>query len=366
MKVSFLDLKKINNRFHTEFTSNFEKFLQSGWYIGGEENEHFCEKFAAYCGTKYCLGVANGLDAIKIILRALGIGEGDEVIVPSNTFIATILAISEVGATPVFVEPDLKTFNIDSNRIEAKITPKTKAIIAVHLYGRVAPMDSILSLAKTHSLKVIEDAAQAHGAELNGRKVGNLSDAAAFSFYPGKNLGALGDGGAITTNNFEVYEKAKALANYGSDRKYHHIFKGYNSRLDEIQASFLSCKLPKLDSDNRLRQKIAEKYCNGIKNPNVKLPMIPKISNEHVWHIFPILVNERESFQKYMAENGIQTLIHYPTPPTQQLAYAEFKELEFPNTFEIHSKEVSLPISPVLSMDEVEYVIDAINAWNPN
>lgn len=366
MKVPFLDLKKINDRFKNEFDQAYQNVLNSGYYIGGKQNSAFSQAFSAYCGTKYCLGVANGLDGLKIILKAFDIGEGDEVIVPANTFIASILAVSEVGATPVLVEPKEGTFNIDPNKIEANITDKTKAIIVVHLYGHVAEIEKINEISHKYNLKVIEDAAQAHGAEYKGKKVGNLGDAAAFSFYPGKNLGCLGDGGCITTNDRVLFEKAKALANYGSDRKYHHIYKGYNSRLDEVQAAFLNIKLPYLNQDNERRQEIAKRYLSEIANPFVQLPKANSYPNENVWHIFPVLVSRREEFRNFLDEKGVQTLIHYPTAPNKQGAYSELRDRSFPWTEEIHQKEVSLPMSPVLTDDEVTYVIDCVNSWRPN
>ncbi|MFR2395698.1 MAG: DegT/DnrJ/EryC1/StrS family aminotransferase [Parasutterella sp.] len=366
MEVSFLDLKKINSRFSKDFEHVLQNTLDNGYYIGGGFNSQFSKAFADYCGVNYCLGVANGLDALKIILRALDIGEGDEVIVPANTFVASVLAISEVGAIPVFVEPMTGAFNLDPYAIEEKISDRTKAIIAVHLYGQVAMMDEILEVAKKHQLRVIEDAAQAHGAEYKGRKTGSLGDAAGFSFYPGKNLGCLGDGGCITTNDPKIFEKAKALANYGSDKKYHHIYKGYNSRLDELQAGFLLSKLPVLEQDNKVRQRIANRYLKEIKNKRVTLPPVPNNVSENVWHIFPVLVEEREDFRNYLSERGIQTLIHYPTPPNKQAAYKEFGSMSFPWTEKIHEEEVSIPISPVLTDEEVSYVIDTINSWDPS
>ena len=360
--IKFLDLHKINERFRAEFDKKIKSILNGGWYLQGKENERFAADFAEYCGTKYALGVANGLDALNLIIKAYGFGPGDEIIVPANTFIATLLAVSENGCTPVLVEPDIKTYNINPDLIEEKITPRTKAIIVVHLYGQAVQMEKIWALAKKYSLKVIEDAAQAHGAMYNGRRTGNLGDVAGFSFYPGKNLGALGDAGGITTNDEELYNKAKAIANYGSDRKYHHIYKGVNSRLDEIQAAILDVKLPHLDSDNQRRREIAKYYRENIKNNKIILPEVYN-ENAHVWHIFPIRCEKRDELQKYLEENGIQTNIHYPTPPHKQGAYKEWKNESYPVTEEIHRTELSLPISPVITDEEVKEVVEIINEW---
>ena len=315
--IKFLDLEKVNNRFRKEIDARFKNILDKGWYLQGEENDKFSKDFANYCGTKYAVGVANGLDAINLIIRAYGFSTGDEIIVPSNTYIATILAISENGCTPVLVEPDINTYNINPDLIEEKITDKTKAIIVVHLYGQAVQMEKVWALAKKYNLKVIEDSAQAHGAIYQGKRVGNLSDASAFSFYPGKNLGCMGDGGAVTTNDEEVYKKVKAIANYGSDRKYHHIYKGVNSRLDELQAAVLDVKLPHLDNDNARRREISKYYRENIKNKKIILPMTYD-ENAHVWHIFAVRTENRDELQKHLEDNGIQTNIHYPTPPHKQ------------------------------------------------
>ncbi len=511
MEVKFLDLEKINNRFRDEIDGRIAKILDKGWYLQGEENETFCKHFAQYCGTKYCVGVANGLDAINLIIKAYGFSEGDEIIVPSNTYIATILAVSQNGCTPVLVEPDINTYNINPDLIEEKITPKTKAIIVVHLYGRAVDMEKIWELAKKYNLKIIEDSAQAHGAiytphshaaeggrihdklapeafaplageadlrtddtnvselvriasktngqelcseseilrawsksktmsrsdkggcnsdailysvnevssnfetphspsgtspargaeadgdklaqeafalqsDKRGVRTGNLGDASAFSFYPGKNLGCMGDGGCVTTNDEELYKKVKAIANYGSDRKYHHIYKGVNSRLDEIQAAVLDVKLKYLDEDNEKRRVIAEYYLENIKNPKIILPYTPlppsgtspargaeasredleKLENtllQTVWHVFPVRTENRDEFQKYLTDNGIQTIIHYPTPPHKQLAYKEWNNLSFPISEEIHRTIISLPISPVMTDDEVKKVVEVVNAF---
>ena len=513
--IKFLDLEKINNRFRDEIDLRIKTILDKGWYLQGEENERFCENFAKFCGTKYCLGVANGLDALNLIIKGYGFSKGDEIIVPANTYIATILAISENGCTPVLVEPDIKTYNINPDLIEEKITDKTKAIMVVHLYGQAVQMEKIWALAKKYNLKVIEDSAQAHGAthvefspapcgrglgggvtlkaihnysdfaqsqainlrnnataqeeklwqflrksqlgykfrrqqpignyivdflcpelrliiEIDGgqhnettniehdkkrseflkqegfniirfwnndidkniegvisyikttiskltpplnplpqgagedaapvRRVGNLGDASAFSFYPGKNLGCMGDGGAITTNDEELYKRIKAIANYGSDKKYHHIYKGTNSRLDEIQAAVLDVKLKYLEADNEKRREIAKYYIENIKNSKIILPETYD-ENAHVWHVFVVRTENRDKFQKYLSDNGIQTIIHYPTPPHKQGAYKEWNNLSFPITEEIHRTIISLPISPVMTDEEVKKVIEVVNGY---
>lgn len=360
--IKFLDLKKINNRFRAEMDVRIKDVLDSGWYLQGRQNEIFAENFAKYCGTEYALGVANGLEAIKLIIKAYGFGPGDEIIVPANTYIATILAITDNGCTPVLVEPDINTYNINPDLIEEKITSRTKAIIPVHLYGQAVQMKKIWELAKKHNLKIIEDAAQAHGAIYEGRRTGHLGDAAAFSFYPGKNLGALGDAGGITTDDKALYEKVKAIANYGSDRKYHHIYKGTNSRLDEIQAALLDVRLKYLDSDNARRSEIAKYYREHITNPKIILPQAYD-EKAHVWHVFVIRTKDREALKKHLEESGIQTNIHYPVPPHKQLAYKEWNGLSLPITELIHMEVISLPISPVLTDDEVKTVTEVCNAF---
>lgn len=360
--IKFLDLEKINNRFRKEIDERIKNILDKGWYLQGEENDKFSKHFAEYCGVKYVLGVANGLDALRLIIMASGFGEGDEIIVPANTYIATILAISDNGCTPVLVEPNINTYNIDPDKIEAAITPKTKAIMVVHLYGQAVQMQKVWDLAKKYNLKVFEDCAQAHGAIYQNKRVGNLSDAGAFSFYPGKNLGALGDAGAIATNDEDLYLRAKALANYGSDRKYHHIYKGLNSRLDEIQAAVLDVKLPHLDKDNARRREIAAYYRSHITNPKIILPQTYD-EKAAVWHVFVVRTKERDAFQQYLSDNGVQTIIHYPCPPHKQLAYKEWNNLSYPISEEIHNTIISLPISPVMTDDEVEKVVEIVNAW---
>lgn len=360
--IKFLDLYKINERYRKEIDFKIKEVLDSGWYLQGKQNEIFCENFAKYCGTKYCLGVANGLDSLNIIIKGYGFGYGDEIIVPANTYIASILAITMNGCTPILVEPSIDTYNINPDLIEEKISKKTKAIMVVHLYGQAVQMDKILNIAKKYNLKVIEDSAQAHGAIYNGKKVGNLGDASGFSFYPGKNLGCIGDGGAITTNDEELYKKVKAIANYGSNIKYNNIYKGINSRLDEIQAGILDVKLKYLDEDNEKRRKIAEIYLKNINNPLVVLPKIYD-RNASVWHIFAVRVKDRDKFQKYLADNNIQTLIHYPIPPHKQEAYKEWNTLSFPITEKIHNEIISIPISPVIEEEEVNKIIEVVNVY---
>ncbi|AVK82728.1 aminotransferase [Lysinibacillus sp. B2A1] len=359
--ISFLDLKKINNKYEAELKQAASRVIDSGWYISGEEVDAFEKEFATYCGTKHCIGVSNGLDALKLILQAYGIGEGDEVIVPSNTYIASLLAISQVGAMPILVEPNLETYNIKPTLIEEKITPNTKAILVVHLYGRVVEMSPIMEMAAKYNLKVIEDAAQSHGAEYNGRRVGNLGDAAGFSFYPGKNLGALGDAGAITTNDDTLAERVKAYRNYGSHKKYENLYKGYNHRLDEMQAAFLRVKLPYLDKENTIRHHLAKMYLNHIKNELITLPSIPNHEEECVWHVFTVRVKNRQQFKNYLTEHDIQTIIHYPIPPHQQVAYSEWNELSYPVSEQIHLEIISIPISPVQTEEETWKVIEVVN-----
>ena len=361
--INFLDLHKINERFRAEIDAKTKQILDSGWYIGGEQVAMFENNFAKYCGAKHCISCANGLDALKLIIKAYGYGIGDEIIVPANTFIASILAISENGCTPVFVEPDINTYNINPELIEEKITENTKAIMVVHLYGQAVQMEKIWELSKKYNLKIIEDSAQAHGALYKNKRAGNLGDASGFSFYPGKNLGCMGDGGAITTNDDELAKKIKAIANYGSDYKYHHIYKGINSRLDEIQAGILSIKLEHLDKDNRRRREIAQYYRNNIKNSKLTLPQTYD-EDSHVWHIFAVLVKNREKFQNYLAQNNIQTLIHYPTPPHKQECYKEYSDLSLPITEKIHKEIISIPISPVLTNEEINRIVEVVNGYS--
>jgi len=361
--IKFLDLHKINERFRKDIDLRIKQILDSGWYLLGEQDKTFEKNFAQYCGAKHCIGCANGLDALNLIIRGFGFGKDDEIIVPSNTYIASILAISENGCTPVLIEPDIKTYNINPDLIEEKITPNTKAIMVVHRYGQAVEMEKIWQLASKYNLKVIEDSAQAHGAVHNGKKTGNLSDASGFSFYPGKNLGCMGDGGCVTTNDDELAAKIRAIANYGSDRKYHHIYKGINSRLDEIQAAILDVKLPYLDKDNERRREISKYYRENIKNPKIILPEV-KEENAHVWHIFAIRTEKRDDLQNHLEANNIQTNIHYPTPPHKQGAYSEWKDEKFPISEEIHNTVISLPISPVMTDEEVQKTVEVINDWN--
>jgi dTDP-4-amino-4,6-dideoxygalactose transaminase len=360
--ISFLPLCKINERFRLDIDAAISRVLDSGRYILGEENESFCKNFAEYCGVKHAIGVANGMDALNLIIKGYGFSAGDEIIVPANTYIASILAISENCCIPVLVEPDMDTYNINPDLIEEKITTRTKAIMVVHLYGQVAQMNKIWGFAEKYNLKIIEDAAQSHGAEYLDKKVGCLGDAAGFSFYPGKNLGCLGDGGTVTTNDDDLAEKIKALRNYGSHVKYQNLHKGFNSRLDEIQAAVLNVKLPFLDEDNRRRREIAEYYCGNIKNSRVILPQSYG-KKSHVWHVFVVRTEDRDKFLEYLNENDIQTVIHYPVPPHRQPAYRELNHLSFPVTEKIHSEVISLPISPVMTDDEVKRVVDMVNRY---
>lgn len=359
--IKFLDLKAINEQYRMEMEAAIKRVLDSGWYLLGKEIVNFEKEFSEYCGVKHTIGCANGLDALKLIIQAYGFGSGDEIIAPANTYIASLISISANGATPVLVEPDINTYLIDPEKIEAAITSRTKAIMVVHLYGRAMDMTRIWEIANKYNLKIIEDSAQSHGAMFDGKRVGNLGDASGFSFYPGKNLGCLGDGGAVTTNDDELAEKIRALRNYGSDVKYHFPYRGTNSRLDEIQAALLRVKLPHLDDDNAIRRRIAERYCSEIKNPNIVLPSLPDDAMQNVWHVFPIRVQNRTEFQQCLSDNGIQTVIHYPIPPHRQPAYVEWHGLTLPITEKIHEEIISLPISPVMTEEEVSKVVDVIN-----
>lgn len=362
--IKFNDFKYMHEEIKEELKYEFNKILDNERFILGENVKKFENEFAVYCDTKYAIGCGNGLEAIKLILQGYGIGEGDEVIIPSNTFIATALAVSYTGAKPILVEPKLETYTINPDLIKEKITSRTKAIIAVQLYGQSSDMNSIIDIAKKYNLKVIEDAAQAHGAMYKGKKVGSLSDAAAFSFYPGKNLGALGDAGGITTNDEQLAIKIKALRNYGSDYKYHHIYKGTNSRLDEIQAAFLRIKLKNLDRWNRERNYIAERYLKEIKNCAIQLPIID-LKNEHVWHIFAIRVNNRKNFVKYLNDNNIESMIHYPIPIHLQPAYKDLniKKGDLPVCEIISEQEVSLPLYYGLKNEQIDYIINILNEY---
>ena len=367
MNVPFVSFKPLEKELDQQLRAAFARVFENSWYIDGKEDKAFEEAFAAYCNTKYCVGNGNGLDALMLALKALDIGAGDEVIVPSNTFIATALAVTYCGATPVFVEPDIRTYNIDPALIEEKITPKTKAIMPVHLYGQACDMDPIMAIAKKHGLYVIEDCAQAHGATYTGKVIGSFGDAAGFSFYPGKNLGALGDAGATVTNNKELADKIRALGNYGSDYKYHHIYKGNNSRLDELQAAFLSAKLPLMDKVNENRRKIADRYLKGITNPNIILPYVPEYAVP-VWHLFAIRCQNRDALADYLASKGIGTNKHYPIAMHLQDCYADLgiEEGALPIAEEISATELSLPIYYGMSEEEIDYVIDAVNQFEEN
>jgi dTDP-4-amino-4,6-dideoxygalactose transaminase len=366
MQVPFLSLKDITDKYSKEIHDAVGRVIDSGWYLQGNENAAFEANYSKYIGTKYTVGVANGLDALTLILRAyveFGLmSPGDEVIVPANTYVASMLAITENRLTPVLVEPDIQTYQIDDAKIESAITPKTRAIMIVHLYGRCAYTERIGRICKKYNLKLIEDNAQAHGCLYHGRKTGCLGDAAGHSFYPGKNLGALGDGGAVTTDNEELAIAVRSLANYGSAKKYVFKYQGQNSRLDEIQAAVLNVKLNYLDNDNDTRKEIAKKYIDNIKNRKIVLPSIDD-RTDNVFHIFPVRSTKREDFQKYLAENGIQTVIHYPVPPHKQECYKEWNKLVFPVTEQIHNEELSLPMSPAMTEEKVQYVVDVINKW---
>lgn len=363
-RIPWSSFVPMENEIEEEVKDKFDEMYRASFYIQGKEYKAFNEEFADYCGVKYAIGVGNGLDALMLILRAYDIGPGDEVIIPSNTFIATSLAVTYVGARPVFVEPSLDEFNINPALIEEKITEKTKAIIGVHLYGQCCDMDAIKVIAAKHNLLVFEDAAQAHGALYKGRKAGSLGDAAGFSFYPGKNLGALGDGGAVTTNDERIAKKIAALSCYGSDYKYHHIYKGVNSRLDEIQCGFLRIKLKNLDRWNEGRRKIANRYIAEIRNPLISLPVVNK-NNVHVWHVFAVRCKKKKELEKYLNDLGILTNCHYPIPIHLQDAYSDLGLVEgtYPIAEEISFTELSLPIFYGMTEQEVTYVINAINAF---
>lgn len=367
MDIKFLDLQKINHQYQEEIEAKLLETFRSGWYLLGNEVKNFEKNLAHYIGSPNAIGVANGLDALRLIFKAyLELGQmkaGDEIIVPANTYIASVLAITDNRLKPVFAEPNIENYNIDIAEIEALITPKTKAIMVVHLYGQVCWPEELDDLAKKYNLKIIEDNAQAIGAAWNGIKSGNLGDAAGFSFYPGKNLGALGDGGAVTCKDSLLAKTIRTLANYGSEEKYINKYQGLNSRLDEIQAAVLDVKLKYIDQDNEKRRSIAEKFCSEIKNPKIILPIFPEEKKEHVWHLFVVRTAHREKLQNFLQENGIQTLIHYPVPPHKQRAYRYYNHLSFPVTEKIHHEVLSLPVSPVMTEEEVEKIIEILNKY---
>lgn len=367
--IPFLDIRAINAQKRQALIEAATRVIDSGWYILGQEVAAFESEFASYCGTEHCIGVANGLDALVLTLRAwkeMGkLSDGDEIIVPANTYIASVLAITENRLTPVFVEPNPQSYNLDAQQVERAITPKTKAIMAVHLYGQLVPMREIMAIANCHDLLVLEDAAQAHGASIEGRRAGNWGHAAGFSFYPGKNLGALGDGGAVTTNDHDLARTVRALGNYGSHKKYENAYLGQNSRLDELQAAMLRVKLRDLDDQTRLRREIAVAYGQGITNPLVTNPIPPDATVEslesHVFHLYVVRVKARTAFQARLKAKAIDTIIHYPIPPHKQQAYRQYNHLSLPITEAIHEEVVSLPIAPTMPMEAVQTVIDAVN-----
>ncbi|MBI6621836.1 DegT/DnrJ/EryC1/StrS family aminotransferase [Pseudomonas corrugata] len=369
--IPFLDLASVNRTLRSELIEATTRVIDSGWYIGGQELEKFETDFASYCGVSHCIGVANGLDALVLTLRAwktLGkLKEGDEVIVPANTYIASVLAITENNLTPVFVEPDSETFNLCPENVKASMTDKTRVLLCVHLYGRLADMPSLMALAKEHDLLVLEDSAQSHGASINSIRAGNWGDASGFSFYPGKNLGALGDAGAITTNDSELNTTLRAIRNYGSHEKYKSLYQGVNSRLDEIQAAILSVKLKYLDQTVTHRREIATLYTKGINNPLISLP-VSKDSDvmnmhQHVWHLYVIRTKYREQLHAHLTQLGVQTLIHYPIPPHKQEAYSQFNALNLPVTEQIHNEVISLPMGPTLSLELAEQIVGACNSF---
>lgn len=373
--ISYLDLEAINRSFEPDLTDALLRAVHSGWYIRGREDQAFEQAFARYIGTTHCVGVGNGLDALTLVFLAwktMGLmADGDEVIVPANTYIASILSIQRAGLIPVLCEPDPHTYNLDPNQIETLISPRTKAILAVHLYGNCCPMDRIVTIARHYGLKTLEDVAQAHGATWMGRKAGSWADAGAFSFYPGKNLGALGDAGAVTTDDEVLADRVRALANYGSTEKYVHPFRGMNSRLDELQAAILSVKLPRLDVDNARRRALATRYLAELNSEVVKLPEVDLSAEEelrhggftHVFHIFPVLCADRIELQRHLADCGIQTLVHYPIAPHHQKSMVEYASLSFPVSERIHREELSLPLYPTMTEEQVDAVIRAVNGF---
>ncbi|WP_112290995.1 DegT/DnrJ/EryC1/StrS aminotransferase family protein [Rahnella sp. AN3-3W3] len=365
--INFLDLKSINARYENELLEACSRVINSGWYLMGNELSSFEKNFAEFCGTDHALGVANGLDALTLVLRAwkeLGkLQDGDEVIVQANTYIASILAITANNLTPILVEPNRQTFNLDASSIRSAISLRTKVILPVHLYGQLSPMPEIMEIAKEYDLLVLEDCAQSHGASVDGVKAGSWGHAAGFSFYPGKNLGALGDAGAITTNDHQLAHVLEALRNYGSHKKYENLYAGVNSRLDEIQAAMLNVKLKYLPDDIKLRQKVANKYLENIKNELIELPKVIH-QDGHVWHLFVIQTEHRESLQAWLTSHGIQSLIHYPIPPHKQKAYSEWNNKSLPITEKIHQHVLSIPLDPTLSETDIQKIIDAMNDFS--
>jgi dTDP-4-amino-4,6-dideoxygalactose transaminase len=362
MNIPFLSLKATNQVYEEQINKAITEVVASGWYILGNKLKQFEEDFAQYCGTKHCIGVANGLDALMLLLKASEFPADSEIIVPANSYIATMLAVSNANLTPIPVEPLLDTYLINYQAIEKEITPKTKAILVTHLYGKCCEMDELNAIAKEYNLKVFEDAAQAHGASYRGKRAGNLSDGAGFSFYPSKNLGVMGDAGAITTNDDALAERARALRNYGSSEKYIFDYQGYNSRMSEIQAAILQVKLPYLDSENEFRRNIAKRYLIEIKNDKVILPNTNSVEND-VWHLFVVRCEGRDNFRKYLSDNGIGTDIHYPVPPHKQLAYQQWRNLQLPITEKIHGTVVSLPLNTTLTPEEISYIIQIVNEY---
>jgi dTDP-4-amino-4,6-dideoxygalactose transaminase len=367
--VPFYDLQKITARHRAELVAACSRVIDSGWFILGEEVKSFEREFAAYAGCRHCVGFGNGLDALTLILRAWReqgvLKEGDEVIVPAHTYIASTLAITENRLKPVLVEPDLRTFTLDPARIESAITPRTRAVLAVHLYGQAADMTGIEEIARRHGLKVLEDAAQSQGARHAGRMTGAWGDAAGFSFYPGKNLGALADAGCATTNDDALADLLRALRNYGSHQKYHNLYQGPNSRLDEMQAAVLRVKLRHLAGDNELRRQVVQRYLKDIRHPQVELPAWPSDPASHVWHVFVVRTKQRDELQKHLSAQGVQTIIHYPIPPHRQQCYPQLHHLSLPLTEAIHREVLSLPLSPVMTGEQVAQVIAAVNSFQP-
>lgn len=367
--IEFLNLKHLNAPYESEIQTAIQRVVASGWYLLGDELRNFEDAFATYCGTQHAIGVSNGLDALTLTLLAwkeLGkLSAGDEVLVPANSYIASILAVCEAGLTPILVEPDDASFNMADHNLEPHLSHKTKAILPVHLYGRLCNMEALNVFAEKHDLLVLEDAAQAHGAELNGKRAGNWGDAGAFSFYPGKNLGALGDAGAITTNDQELYDCLSALRNYGSKEKYHHSYRGRNNRMDEIQAAVLSVKLSQLDAANKRRQEIAKAYNCMIDTPDITLPAIPSAEKSHVWHLYVVRSAARASFQKHLESMNIQSAVHYPIPPHKQPAFEQTLGGSFPVTESIHKEVVSLPLNPTLHDNDIKLIAEACNTFSP-